>query len=244
MGVFTPERKRTLPRRPLRRPPDEEPPRGRFPWGLIVLALVVLGLVAAYNWTRDLLPDFDNPFQSETIDRSGPAVLKSIQDLHEYHAASGNFELVIDLHKDTDLPDEILGERTLFVAAGSVDAVVDFSRLGGGAVQISDDRRSATITLPRPRLSDARINPERSYVYDRERGVFNRVGAVFQDDENNERELYLLAEQKLVAAARGGSGLVPRAEDNTQAMLESMLRSLGFTTVVVRFEPASGSANE
>jgi hypothetical protein len=245
MGVVSPERKRALPRPPLRRPPpEEEPPRRRFPWGLIVLALVVLGLVAAYNWTRDLLPDFDNPFKAETIDRSGPAVLKSIQDLQDYHAASGNFELVIDLHRDTELPDEILGERTLFVAAGTVDAVVDFSSLDSGAVKVSDDRRSATIALPRPRLSDARINPERSYVYDRDRGVFNKVGALFQDNENNERELYLLAERKLLAAARSGSGLVPRAEENTEAMLESMLRSLGFTSVTVRFAPASGAADE
>ena len=237
MGVFTPERKRTLPRPPRReRPPEGEPPRRRFPWGLIVLALVVLGLVAAYNWTRDLLPDIDNPFKAETIDRSGPAVLKSIQDLREYHAASGHFEQIIDLHKDTELPDEILGERTLFVAVGTVDAVVDFSGLDSSAVRVSDDRRSATILLPRPRLMDASIDPTKSYVYDRDRGVFNRVGAMFQDNENNERDLYLLAEKKLLTAARGGSGLVPRAEENTEAMLESLLRSLGFTSVTVRFE--------
>jgi hypothetical protein len=47
----------------------------------------------------------------------------------------------------------------------------------------------------------------------------------------------VLAGQKIRAAAQNGSGLVPRAEDNTRKMLQSLLRSLGFTRVVVNFEP-------
>jgi hypothetical protein len=55
------------------------------------------------------------------------------------------------------------------------------------------------------------------------------------DDTGVERELYPLAEDKLEAAARDGSGLLARAERNTRLMLEGLLRSLGFTRVEVRF---------
>lgn len=233
MGVVTPERERTAPPPPEQQPP--EPPKRPLPWGAIAVGVVLLAVWAAPGFVRDLLPSFPNPFGTETVDRSGPALLKSIQDLREYRAASGHFEVVVDLEKDTALPSELLGERTLLVAAGQVDAGVDFSRLDGDAVSVSDDRRSATITLPHPRLSPARLDLERSYVYDRQQGVFNEIGLLFQDERDTEREAYLLAERKLNEAAADGSGLVERAEANTRAMLESLLRSLGFTAVEIRF---------
>jgi hypothetical protein len=203
---------------------------------VVVLGLIVLAIASGTSWLGGLLPSFPNPFASETIDRSAPAVLESIRDLREYRAASGQFEVIVDLEKDTALPDEILGERTLFVAAGSVDAAVDFSRIGEGAVVVSDNRRSAVITLPRPELSKAMLDLDRSYVFDRKQGVLNEIGLLFEDERNTEREVYLLAEQKLDEAAAARSGIIARAEANTRAMLESLLSSLGFTRVEVRFE--------
>ena len=237
MGVLSPERRRAEPPPPA--PPQYEPPRPRreVPWGLITLGILVIAIFGSVNWVKDLIPDVHNPFRAQTVDRSGPAVLKSIQDLHSYHAATGNFQQIVDMQKDTPLPDQVLGSRTLFIAYGTVDATVDFSSIGSGAVQVSDDRRNATITLPQPQVSDARIDPTRSYVYDRNEGVFNKIGDIFSSNDNNQQELYVVAEQRITAAAEQGSGLVARARENTRAMLQSMLRALGFTTVAVNFEP-------
>ena len=220
-------------------PPPSEPPRrewSRWLPGLVIAGLLVVAAAGIPSF-RDLLPSFPNPFASESVDRSGPAVLKSIQDLHEYRAASGHFEVIVDLEKDTKLPSGVLGERVLFVGVGDVDATVDFSQLDERAVDVSDDRRTATIALPRPALSDARLDLERSYVYDRRQGVLNEIGQLFQDERNVEREVYLLAEDKLEAAARTSGGLIGRAEANTREMLTSLLRALGFRRIVVRFEP-------
>jgi len=206
------------------------------PWGLVSAGVIVLALLAVSGWLTGLLPSLPNPFATQTVDRSAPAVLKSIRDLREYRAASGQFEVLVDLERDSALPAAILGERTLFVAAGSVDAGVDFSGIGRGAVVVSEDRRSAVITLPRARLSKAKLDLDRSYVYDRRQGVLNEIGLLFEDERNTERDVYLLAERKLDEAAAKGSGLVARAERNTRAMLESLLGSLGFTSVDVRFE--------
>jgi Protein of unknown function (DUF4230) len=238
MGVVTPER--TPPQAPPPAPPQYEPPKPRrdIPWGLITLGILIIAIFGGVSWVRDVIPDFHNPFAQHTVDRSGPAVLKSLQDLQEFHAATGNFEQIVDLKSESALPDELLGERTLFVAVGSVDAIVDFSQIGQGAVHVSDDRRSATIDLPQPRLSDAQLDVGRSYVYDSDRGLFNKIGSIFSGAEDDQRQLYTLAEQKIHAAAQSGSGLVVRAEENTRRMLQSMLRALGFTTVAVNFEPA------
>jgi hypothetical protein len=233
MGVFTPERRRT---QPPPEPPQQEPPRPPrrdVPWGLVALGLVIVAILFGVNWVRGVLPDFHNPFKEQTVDRSGPAVLKSLQDLHSYHAATGNFQQIVDLQKDTPLPDELLGSRTLYIAYGSVDATVDFTDLGGDAVDVSGNRKSATITLPRPRLSSARIDPTRSYVYDQNEGALNKIGDLFASNDHNQQEMNVLAAHKIEAAAQQGSGLIARARENTRSMLSTLLRALGFTSVNV-----------
>jgi Protein of unknown function (DUF4230) len=223
-----------------RAPPVPPPPpeRGR---ALGVRVLLALALVAAVVAGAALLgrwspwPSLRSPFATRSVDRSPPAVLKAIEDLHVYKAASGNYQLLVDLEKDTKyLPSFVKGERTLFVAVGSVDAEVDFSGVDKGAIKVSDDRRRVSVTLPHARLTKARIDPDASYVVSRQRGVLDRLGSVLSDSPTSERELYQLAERRLGAAA-SQSGLVARAEANTRATLEGMLHSLGFTTVTVTF---------
>jgi Protein of unknown function (DUF4230) len=177
---------------------------------------------------------FENPFRTETVDRSRPAVLKAIQDLEQLRAASGHFEVIVDVEKDTRfVPAVIRGERVLFVAVGTVDAGVDLAGVDEDAVDVRG--RRASIDLPAARLLAVRVDPERSYVYDRDRGLVDRVASILQDSPTGERELYSLAEDKLVAAARGGSGLLARAERNTRSTLTALLRALGFEQIEIRF---------
>jgi Protein of unknown function (DUF4230) len=181
-----------------------------------------------------------NPFKEETVDRSGPVLIKSLENLSEYRAASANMQVVVDVEQDTDLvPSFIKGERTLFVAAGSVDAAVDFAGLGRspGAVQVSDDRKAVTITLPPARLTDAQLDQERSRIYDRDRGALDRIEEAISDDGGADQQaLYVLAEEKLTEAAASDASLLRTAERNTRSMLEGMMRGLGFERVTVRFE--------
>ena len=229
MGVVTPER-------PAEPPPAPEPAPRRFPTGLVVLAVVVVSGFLFVGWVRDLIPDLRNPFTTETVDRTGPAVLKSIQNLQDYRAASGHFEVIVDVEQDTRfVPDSIKGQRVLFVAIGSVDAGVDFSGLDESAVDVSGDRRSVSIELPPATLREPELDLERSYVYDRDRGAIDRIQSLLGDDPGFEPELYRLAEEKLADAARDGFGLLARAERNTRLMLVGLLRALGFTRVEVRF---------
>ena len=197
--------------------------------GVAVVALLLL--------VPALVPSL-NPFEEETVDRSQPTLLKSLENLSEYRAATANLQVVVDVEEDTDLiPSWLKGERTLFVAAGSVDAAVDFSALSRDerAVRVSEDRRSATITLPAPTLSEPRIEPDRTRVYDRDRGLVDRVEDAFSDRPGDEQPLYQLAEEKLGEAAAAEPELRRTAERNTRSMLEGMLRGLGFERVTVRF---------
>ena len=211
-------------------------PRRRFPTSVIVIGLAIVGCFVLLGWVRDLIPGFGNPFGTATVDRSGPAVLKSIQNLRDFRAASGHFEVIVDVEKGTRfVPAKIKGERVLFVAVGDVDAGVDFTGIEDDAVDVSADRRTVSLELPPATYREPELDLERSYVYDRDRGALDRLQSLLGDDTGVEQELYPLAEDKLEAAARDGSGLLARAERNTQLMLEGLLRSLGFTRVEVRF---------
>ncbi|WP_371408252.1 DUF4230 domain-containing protein [Micromonospora zamorensis] len=199
--------------------------------GAAALAVVVLLGIQATG----ILPDFRNPFAKEQTDRSQPPLLKSIQDLSRYVAAEGNFQVVVDTQNDRrNVPDFLLNERTLFVGAGSVEAYVDFTKIGEGAVVQSADGKSVEIKLPAPQLGETNLDMEKSYVFAEQRGLLNRLGDLVGNDPNRQQQVYQLAEERITAAARD-SGLSARAEENTRKMLEGLLRSLGYQQITVTY---------
>jgi len=212
--------------------------RRRAPTLLLVLAgLAALAVIAVLLVIGPL-----NPFGTETKDRSQPVLLKSLENLSDYHAATANMQVVVDVEQDAKLlPSFIKGERTLFVAAGTVDAAVDFRGLAKDpdAVKVSDDRRSVRLTLPAPKLLEPQLDPDRSRVYDRDRGVLDRVEDAVSDRPGDEQPLYQLAEDKLAAAAAADPKLLQTAERNTRSMLEGLLRGLGFRDITIDFKAQS-----
>nr|WP_245694298.1 DUF4230 domain-containing protein [Streptomyces abyssalis] len=202
----------------------------------MVLVLLVLLLGGMLN----LLPKASNPFATETKDRTGPVLLKSIQDMSRYEAASGSFQVVVDLDKDAKfLPDAVRGNRTLFVGKGEVGAYVDLGNVGEEAVKVNRDRTAATLELPRARLEKPALDAERSYAVTKQRGLLDRLGDFFSDNPNDEREVHKLAVRHIGEAA-GKSDLTERAEKNTRNMLRELLVSLGYEKVSVRFTDGHG----
>ena len=153
-----------------------------------------------------------------------------------YRAASAEFEQVIDVEKDVSwLPSVLAGERVFFVGVGSVDAYVDFSNLDEGALDVNDDRTAVTVKLPEPTLAAPVIDIDRSEVANRDRGLLDRLAGVFSDNPTSEKELYLLAEEKMAAAAEE-SELRDKARRTPRKMLEGLLNGLGFDDVTVEFD--------
>jgi hypothetical protein len=198
-----------------------------------VIVAVLLGWVGLHH-IGDLLPDWGNPFKTEEVDRTGPAVLRALADLHEYRAATGSYQVMVDVEKDAKyMPSFLRGERTLFLAQGSVDAGVDFSGLGPDSVTVAPDG-AVTISLPHAQLAKPVLDTAASRVVDRDRGLLDRLGSVFTDTPTGEQSLYAAAEPKLRAAANE-SALIARADENTTQMLTRLLGALGFDRVQVNF---------
>ncbi|MGW0972028.1 DUF4230 domain-containing protein [Streptomyces sp. NPDC002516] len=208
----------------------------RMPGWAKVLSAFVLVLVVLFAGLRlAVLPGLRDVFGTETHDNSGPTLLKSIQDMSRYEAASGNFQVVVDLEKDAKyLPDAIRGTRTLYVGAGTVDAYVDLGRIGEKDVTVNSDRTSATLRLPHAALGKPALDPDHSYAVSKQRGLLDRLGDLFSDNPNDERAVQRLAAKHIGKAAQD-SRLTARAETNTTSMLQGLLRSLGFTDVTVTY---------
>jgi Protein of unknown function (DUF4230) len=226
----------------LREPPVGRRPRGHGLVGrlagLTAAIAAVVVLVIALSAVH-LLPQLRNPFGETTSVSSQPVLLKSITALSRYEAASGAFQVVVDLnHKANYLPSFLEGSETLFIGQGTEIAFVDFSRLKGKALHVSADRKTVTITLPNAQLEPAVLNVKQSYVFAQQQGLLNRVGNFFSGNPNSEQQVYIVAQQKIETAARQ-SPLRAEAQKNTIAMLTGMLRSLGFQQVTVSFNGAS-----
>src|SRR5579862_7267613 len=202
--------------------------------GIVSSVVAVIVLIVVLSAVH-LLPQLRNPFAETTTVRSQPVILKSITALSRYEAASGSFEVVVDLTQKTSiLPSFLAGSETLFIGQGTDIAYVDFSGLKSQALKVSPDRTAVTVTLPKPQLEPAQLNVDQSYVYAQQQGLFNRIGNFFSGNPNSQQQVYEIADQKIQTAAKQ-SPLLSEAQKNTAEMLTGMLTSLGFKHITVTF---------
>jgi hypothetical protein len=203
---------------------------GLLRWGVAAVAgVLVLGFIGSVT----NLIHFRNPFGETSTTRSGPVLLKSITELKRFEAASGEFQVVVEVQNSSWLPSFLAGSDTFFLGDGTVNAFVDFSNLGPDRVKVSSDRLSATITLPKPVLDPTALDVHKSYVIGQQQGVFDRL---FNNDPNQVQPLLVEATKQIDGAA-AKSQLVSIAEKDTTQMLQGLLHSLGFTgTIAVTFQ--------
>jgi hypothetical protein len=201
---------------------------------VIAVALAaVIGLLLVLSAVH-LLPQLRNPFRTTTTVRSQPPLLKSITSLSRYEAASGSFQVVVELSKQTAfLPSFIAGSQTLFIGVGTDIAYVNFGHLKGSAIRVGAGH-AVTLTLPKAQLEPAVLNVGQSYVFAQQQGLINRVGDFFSGNPNSQQQVYILAQRRIQYAARSSSLLVD-AQRNTTAMLTGMLTSLGFRHITIDY---------
>jgi len=195
----------------------------------VTLAALGFGAVVAMKSLRP-----SNPLRETTVDRSQPALLKSLSDLAELHAAEGRYQVLVDVEKDTQyVPSVLKGSRVVYSATGSVNALVDLTAIGPGSVRVEGS--TVRVTVPAIRLAEPALDLAESRVLSRDRGILDRIGSAVGDERNPDRKLLLLAEDKVGRAARDDNQLRQRAEANVRTTIGALVHSLGFTDVIVDF---------
>jgi hypothetical protein len=200
----------------------------------IAVALVaVVGMLLVLSAVH-LLPQLRNPFRTTTTVHSQPPLLKSITALSRYEAASGSFQVVVELSQQTGfLPSFIAGSQTLFIGVGTDIAFVNFAHLKGSAIRVTAGH-TVTMSLPKAQLEPAVLNVRQSYVFAEQQGLINRMAGFFAGNPNSQQQVYILAQRRIQYAARSSS-LLTDAQRNTTAMLTGMLTSLGFRHITIDY---------
>ncbi len=170
----------------------------------------------------------------ETV-RTGPNVVVAVRDLARLETASYHVERVIDLRQQQRVFGLVEAEDALLlVAAGDVAAGIDLTRMEDGDVVIEPEAGRATITLPPPEVFDARLDNDRTYVHTRETSLLARRDAHLETRARREAERTL--RQSALEA-----GILDRARTNAATAIGSLVRSLGYDHVEIRWKDAPTS---
>lgn len=160
-----------------------------------------------------------------TIYPDSVTVVRSVQSLARLESVQYSIEKVIRAETGQGIFAPLLGDRLLFVAHGEVIAGVDLAKLGPNDVLVSTDGR-VTVIVPAAEVFVTRLDNEKSYVYERATGLFTK------GDINLESQARQVAEDEI----RNGAledGILNIAQTNANAVIERLLRSLGFKDVVL-----------
>ena len=212
--------------------------RSRFLPALLTGVGLVVAIVVAQSLS--LLPRFSNPVKEKEVDRTGPALMLSLENLADLHASTGNLQVLVDREIDVNwLPGILAGERLVYQAAGSVDGVVRLSEVTSRiTVDEQTGERVVTFTVPPAELSEVQLDLEQSKVVESDTGLFNRVADFFRDNPGELQELQRMGSEKIEAAALE-AGVLDRAEQNARETLTDLALRAGADAVVVEFvEPA------
>jgi HAMP domain-containing protein len=117
----------------------------------------------------------------------------------------------------------LFGDKLLFVAHGRVIAGIDLEKLTAEDIWL--DGETLYVKLPPAEVFVATLDNEKSYVYDRETGIFTHGAA---DLETQARQV---AETEIYNAAIE-DGILAQAQQNAENYMERLLRSLGYATVL------------
>ncbi|HEU5074509.1 MAG TPA: DUF4230 domain-containing protein [Polyangiaceae bacterium] len=172
----------------------------------------------------------NTPAASTTVIKHGPNVVVAVRDLARLEGASFHMERVIDLKEEQSRLDGLVtaADAILLVAAGDVVAGVDLTQMKEGDIQIDEAQKSVTLVLPRATVFSARLDNSRTYVHTRSTDLLAKRRESLETRARQEAERTLEADAV-------EAGLLPRAEENVARTIETLVRSLGYRDVRVKY---------
>jgi len=193
-------------------------------WGIVdVVRQATRGPATVSGGLATQVQQLINP--TPTIYPDPVTVVLQVRALARLETTQYTIEKVVTAETGQGALAPLFGDRLLFVAHGEVIAGVDLSKLAERDVIVSSDGQ-VTLILPAAEVFVATLDNEKSYVYDRQTGVFTH------GDIHLESQARQVAEQEIERAALE-DGILNTAQANAQAFVERLLTSLRFKSVQV-----------
>lgn len=178
-----------------------------------------------------VFPSFSiNTTPTVTINTSQPAVIDQIRSLSKLETVHYQLEKVVTGKSSGPLPDFLTSDKILLVAHGEVVAGIDLSDMQPDAVTVLTDTNTVLVTVPKAQILYSKLDNDKTYVYDRQTGVFNKP------DPNLESQMRQVAEQQIVKAAQE-DGIIAKAQTNAEQVLRTLITGLGYKDVKFRQAP-------
>jgi hypothetical protein len=208
-------------------------------WVLLVINLSVL--VGGFLLVRGILTTTLQPI-SEASSRIGTQVstilhptptiipdpvtiINEIRPLARLETIQYTLDKVITAEEGQELIAGLFGDRLLLVAHGTVIAGVDLSKLTAENLEFREG--ILQVSLPEAEIFSASLDNDKTFVYDRDTGLFRKPD---QDLETLARQA---AEAEILQAAVD-DGILKQAAINAQVFIERLLHDLGYNQVIFK----------
>jgi hypothetical protein len=149
-------------------------------------------------------------------------IITEVQALARLETIRYTVEKVITAETNQGSLAALFGDRLLFVAHGYVIAGIDMSKIKPEDLQL--DGSVLNVRLPAAEVLVATLDNDKSYVYDRQTGLFT------QGDPNLETQARQVAEQEILKAAIA-DGILETASTNAQTYLRWFFETLGYDQI-------------
>ena len=201
---------------------------------LVVLVLIIVGywLSSTLRGVTRPMTELGNQLGTQVSQLLNPSptvipdpitIVREVRAIARLETIQYTIEKVITGETGQGIFGFLFGDRLLFVAHGVVIAGVDMSQMTAGDIWF-DDVGTLVVRLPDAEIFIASLDNEKSYVYDRDTGLFTH------GDTNLETAVRQAAELEIENAALE-DGILTQARANAEDYLLRLLRSLGFSEV-------------
>ncbi len=203
---------------------------------LAVLVIVGIGFVVvminrSITQTLDPLQRANNQLGTQVSNLLHPTptilpdpvtIVNEVQSLARLETIRYTVEKVITAETNQGALSALFGDRLLFVAHGYVVAGIDMSKIQASDLQLVGT--ILTVQLPAAEVLVATIDNDKSYVYDRQTGLFTR------GNPSLETQARQVAEQEILKSALA-DGILDQAAVNAKTYLKWFFESLGYKQV-------------
>jgi len=199
-----------------------------FLWGVISVVNAVRNVTNSVVEPVDLLSTRAAGFMNTTptIIAQPQTIIREVSSLARLETIQYSLEKVITAEAGGGDVGLLFGDKLLFVAHGKVVAGIDLQKLTEDDVSIREG--TLYVTLPQVEIFSYTLDNDKSYVYDRETGLFSKA------DANLETLARRTAQDEILKAALE-DGILELAQVNAENYLVSFFRSLGYPDVVLEF---------
>jgi hypothetical protein len=150
-------------------------------------------------------------------------IIHSVRTLARLETIQYSIEKVITAETNQDMFGPLFGDKLLFVAHGTVIAGVDMEKLTADSLKLENG--VLHVKLPPAEVFVVTLDNEKSYVYDRQTGLFNKGE---KDLESEARK----AAEGLILDAALEDGILEQANKNAEVYLDRLFGDLGFPEVI------------